>query len=116
MAMANIPGCEGESQNQGTHKQMHQAQAKQAADAQVMANPNPFFPLTTAKGEPAKMQTLSSAIISGVESLNEVFPESSCDPGCTEAQLNEYHCKKAEMNTTLPIKAVNGQGKAIPAD
>jgi hypothetical protein len=108
--------CEGESQNQGTHKQMHQAQARRAADAQGVANPNPFFPLTTAKGEPAKMQTLSSAITSGVESLNEVFPESNCDPGCTEAQLNEYHYKKAKMNPELPIKAVNGQGKAIPAD
>lgn len=97
--------CEGESQNQGTHKLMHQAQARRAHSAKGTANPNPMFPLVTATGEPAKMQTLGDAITSGVESLCEVFSESKCDSGCLEAQLNDYH-----------FKAVNEQGKALPAN
>lgn len=107
--------CEGESQNQGTHKLLHQAQDKAARAAQGVANPNPLNPLLTAKGQPAKMQTLDSAISSGTGAVTTVFPESGCDEGCTKAQLENYHYKKAGMNPELPIKAVNGQGKALPA-
>lgn len=107
--------CEGESQNQGTHKALHQAQDRLAKNAQQVTNPNPFNPLTTAKGKPAKMQRLDTAIASGVNAVQEVFPESACDPVCIEAQLKEYHYNKAGMNPELPIKAVNGQGKALPA-
>jgi hypothetical protein len=110
--------CEGESQNQGTHKLLHQAQDRMARDKQLtpaVPNPNPFNPLLTAKGEPAKMQRLDNAISNGAKAVGEVFPESGCDQGCLEAQLKEYHYNQAKMNPELPIKAVNAQGKALPA-
>jgi hypothetical protein len=107
--------CEGESQNQGTHKLLHQAQEQSAIDAVHVPNPNPMRPMNTASGQPAKMQRLDSAIDSGTNAVQAVFPASACDPGCIKAQLEEYHYKKAGMNPELPIKAVNGQGKAMPA-
>jgi hypothetical protein len=106
--------CEGESQNQGTHKLLHQAQGVDARKCPAVANPNPFNPLTTAKGEPAKMRRLDNAIAGAPAVVDKVFPESSCDPGCIEAQLKSYHYDKAGMNPELPIKAVNEQGKALP--
>ncbi len=107
--------CEGESQNQGTHKLLHQAQDRAARTATGVPNPNPFNPLVTAKGKPAKMQRLDSAIASGTAAVKSVFSESGCDENCTKAQLEHYHYEKAGMNPQLPIKAVNGQGKALPA-
>jgi hypothetical protein len=107
--------CEGESQNQGTHKAMHQAQDKAARAAPGVPNPNPEKPLFTQTGKPAKMQRLDGAISSGVDAMQQVFPESGCDPACLKAQLDDYHYNKAQMNPQLPIKAVNGQGKALPA-
>lgn len=107
--------CEGENQNQGTHKLLHQAQDKAARDAPHVPNPNPLTQLTTESGEPAKMQRLDGAIASGSNAVQTVFPESACDIGCIESQLKAYHYDKAGMNPELPIKAVNGQGKALPA-
>lgn len=107
--------CEGESQNQGTHKLLHQAQDKAARAAQAVPNADPSNPLFTQTGKPAKMQRLDSAISSGANAVKEVFPESDCDEGCIKAQLNEYHYNNANMNPELPIKAVNGQGHALAA-
>jgi uncharacterized protein DUF4150/HNH/endonuclease VII toxin of polymorphic toxin system len=107
--------CEGESQNQGTHKWLHQAQDRAARRAQGVPNPDYSRPLFTATGEPAKMQRLDSAIAGGVGAVKTVFRKSGCDARCLKAQLEEYHYRKADMNPELPIKAVNGQGKALPA-
>jgi GHH signature containing HNH/Endo VII superfamily nuclease toxin 2 len=106
---------EGESQNQGTHKLMHRAQGRLAAGAPEVPNPNYMQPLTTAKGAPARMQRLDVAIANGVAAVQEVFPEADCEADCVKAQLEDYHYKKAGMNPELPIKTVDGQGKAMPA-
>jgi len=110
--------CEGENQNQGTHKLMHQAQDVAARAAPAVPNPNPDFIVKTAKGEPAKFRRLDNAIDSGAEAVTEVFPEAACDPGCLKAQLEHYHYGKkpnAGLNPGMPVIAANGQGKAIPA-
>src|SRR5262249_25173560 len=73
---------EGESQNQGTHKLMHQAQDKAAKDCPHVPNPNPFFRLEMTKKKktvPVKMRRLDNAVQSGVDSVNAVFPSSGCD-------------------------------------
>jgi hypothetical protein len=107
--------CEGENQNQGTHKLLHQAQDKSAREAPGVENPNPFFTVETAKGKPAKMRRLDNAIDSGIEAVEKVFPESACDKGCIKKQLERYHYDNAKLNAELPVVAANGQGKPIAA-
>jgi hypothetical protein len=107
--------AEGESQHEGTHKLMHQAQGLAASNAPGVPQLNPLEPLVTASGKKVKMQTLDSAMDSGAQSVKDVFPESNCDIGCLKAQLKEYHCKQCEIPPSFPVKACGADGKALPA-
>jgi hypothetical protein len=94
---------------------MHQAQGLAAASAPGVPQLNPMKPLFAPNGQKAKMQTLDGAMDSGAQSVKDVFPESNCDIGCLKAQLEEYHCKKADIPRGFPVKACGADGKALPA-
>lgn len=110
----NLAPCicaEGPNQNCGTHGLMHSYQSAAAADCDMGT-------LALSAGDPIahKVTTYGDAKASSMTAMKKVFPDSKCDPKCTEAQLDNYH-KQCGIDNDTPIKAVEtGNADVSAAD
>lgn len=80
-----VEGC---NQYHGTHGLMHTYQSNAALNSGAQSKRITFEDDTSAR---LVSVTYGQAKGFGVAAVGKTFPESGCDPACTEAQLDAYH-------------------------
>ena len=79
---------EGRNQYHGTHGLMHTYQSNAALNSGAQSKRITFEDDTSAREVSVNYGQAKSF---GVAAVGKTFPESGCDPACTEAQLDAYH-------------------------
>jgi len=81
--------AEGPNHSLGTHGQLHSIQSYGM--------------------RASRKKTLAYMQKAGAGAVKAVFPESGCDPKCTEAQLKQYHEKQAKISPDKELTQVTPQ-------
>jgi hypothetical protein len=92
--------AEGVNQNTGSHGRMHTLQSTEAAKAKEAD-----LKLSNGKTIRQKATTYKKAKQNGIQAMKTTFPNSNCEDGCIEKQLDNYH-SQCGINDKTKIKAV----------